>query len=244
MLARMYNYAGVSDSAIKYASYVINARPLASQANFPLIWQDATTAEVIWAVKFENGNSDIGGNIYYVVGNRASYRPTANLLALYNAGSDVRYSSYFQNRTRSGSSRLVLSKYLAKQTRLNTPDGIVDFKAFRTGEMYLIRAEAYSRKGLDVLSLADLNTLRTARGAATGAETGAALLSAIFDERRKELVAEGQRFFDLKRTTRTINRTTNCVNFCTLPPSAREWAWPIPQREITANPNIVQNPGY
>ncbi|MFL5740818.1 MAG: RagB/SusD family nutrient uptake outer membrane protein [Flavisolibacter sp.] len=244
MLARMYNYAGVSDSAIKYSTYVINARPLASQANFPLIWTDASTAEVIWAVKFESGNSDIGGNIYYVVGNRASYRPTTNLIALYNTGTDIRYSSYFQNRTKSGSSRLVLSKYLAKQARLNNPDGIVDFKSFRTGEMYLIRAEAYARKGLDAQGLIDLNALRTARGSATGVEAGAALINAIFDERRKELVAEGHRFFDLKRTTRTVNRTTNCVNFCTLPPSAREWAWPIPQSEITANPKMVQNPGY
>lgn len=244
MLARMYNYAGVSDSAIKYASIVINTRPLASAAAFPLIWQDASTAEVIWAVKFEQGNSGIGDNIYYVTGNRASYRPTTNLLSLYNTSTDIRYSSYFQVRPRGSSSRLVLSKYLAKQPYLNKPDGIVDFKAFRTGEMYLIRAEAYARKGDDVSALADLNTLRSARGATVGAETGAALLTAIMDERRKELVGEGHRFFDLKRTTRTINRTTNCTNFCTLLPGAREWAFPIPQSEITANPQMVQNPGY
>jgi len=244
MLARMYNYAGLSDSAIKYATYVINARPLASAAAFPLIWQDASLSEVIWTVKFEQGNSGIGDNIYYVVGNRASYRPTANLLNLYNTSSDIRYTSYFQVRPRGSSSRLVVSKYLAKQPFITKPDGIVDFKAFRTGEMYLIRAEAYARKGNDVSGLADVNALRTARGAAVGVETGAALLQGIMDERRKELVVEGHRFFDLKRTTRTIIRSTNCSNFCSLLPGAREWAFPIPQSEITANPQMVQNPGY
>ncbi len=240
MMARMYNYSGFSYSALKYATYLINARPLASASAFPLIWQDASTAEVIWSVKFETGNSGVNDDVYYVVGNRASYRPTANLLALYSPAADIRYASYFQ--TRSG--RLVVSKYLAKQPFLNKPDGITDFKVYRTGEMYLIRAEAYALKGNDVAALADLNTLRTARGAAVGVESGAALMTAIFNERRKELVVEGQRFFDLKRTTRTINRTTNCTNFCTLSSTAREWAFPIPQKEIDANPNIQQNPGY
>jgi starch-binding outer membrane protein, SusD/RagB family len=249
MLARMYNYSAVSDSAIKYASIAINARPLASAASFPLIWQDASTAEVIWSVKFESINSSIGASVFYSVGNRASYRPTTNLLNLYDQVNDVRYASYFRNLLRGTSrtttpARLVVIKYDAKQASVSKPDGIVDFKAFRTGEMYLIRAEAYALKGNNVSALADLNALRTARGTAVGVETGAALMTAIFTERRKELVAEGHRFFDLKRTTRTINRTTNCTNFCTLPSTAREWAFPIPQKEIDANPGIIQNPGY
>jgi len=242
ILARVYNYAGESDSAIKYASLVIADRPLANRTNFPLIWQDANTSEVIWSVKFTPLNSGVGDNVYYVVGNRASYRPTTNLLSLYDQANDIRYSSYFKTI----SNRLVLSKYLAKQAALTKPDGIVDFKVLRTGEMYLIRAEAYARKGLDVLGLADLNTLRSTRisGFVAGAETGTALLNAIFTERRKELVCENQRWFDLKRTSRTVNRTTNCSGFCTLDPDAREWVWPVPQTEILANGNIDQTDGY
>jgi hypothetical protein len=74
--------------------------------------------------------------------------------------------------------------------------------------------------------------------------SGSALIQAIADERRKELVGEGHRFFDLKRTTKIIDRTTNCTDFCILLPSAREWAMPIPQSEILANPNVAQNSGY
>lgn len=244
ILARMYNYSGVSDSAIKYSTYVINARPLATATEYPQIWKDVTTKEVVWSVKFQSFNSDIGGNVYYAVGNRASYRPTNSLLSNYNASTDVRYPSFFQVIARGTSSRLVASKYIGKEGRT---DGIVDFKAFRTSEMYLIRAEAYSKLGNDVQSLLDLNTLRQARNAAAGVETGAALLNAIFTERRKELFMEGQRFFDLKRTTRTIVRTytiSGSTYTDTLDPSAREWSFPIPQSEIQSNPNIVQNPGY
>ncbi|MGZ8537212.1 MAG: RagB/SusD family nutrient uptake outer membrane protein [Flavisolibacter sp.] len=241
MLARMYNYAGVDDSAIKYATYVINARPLADTTEFRQIWKDGTTKEVVWSVKFQAFNGGLGTNLYYAIGNRSTYRPTTNLLNLYNSTNDVRYSSYFQIRARGASSRFVYAKYIGREGRT---DDIVDFKAFRTAEMYLIRAEAYARKGNDLLALADLNTLRLARNAAVGAETGAALMTAIFTERRKELVAEGHRWFDLKRTTRTVVRTTNCSNFCNLPASAREWNFPIPQSEIDANPNIQQNPGY
>ena len=114
--------------------------------------------------------------------------------------------------------------------------------------MYLIRAEAYARLGgvNEALGLADLNDLRAARinGYIPEVLTGTDLINAIFLERVKELEAEGHRFFDLKRTTRTINRPS-CSSFCTLDPSDRSWTWPIPQPEIDANPNILpQNPGY
>jgi len=246
ILARIYNYCGEADSAIKYATLAIDARPLASRTTFPLIWQDASTSEVIWSAKFTPLNSGTGDNVYYVVGNRASYRPTANLTSLYDQVNDVRYSSYFQLRARGASTRLVLVKYLAKQSQLAKPDGITDFKVLRTGEMYLIRAEAYANLAMEGPALADLNTLRAARinGFVAGVETGAALLTAIENERRKELVCEGHRWFDLKRTDRTVDRTTNCNVFCTLDAAAREWAWPLPQTEILANPNVEQTTGY
>ena len=56
MLARMYLYAKQWDSAIKYSTYVINARRLATAAEFPAIWQDASTREVIWSINYQAGN--------------------------------------------------------------------------------------------------------------------------------------------------------------------------------------------
>jgi hypothetical protein len=240
ILARMYLYANQLDSAIKYSTLVINARPLADYNEFPEIWEDASTAEVIWSVKYQAGNAALSREIYQVSGDRAAWLPATALLNLYG-GSDIRLFSYWGNI----GGRVVLTKYYAKPSAAANPDGVVDCKLYRTGEMYLIRSEAYARKGgMDVQGLADLNALRAARGAAIGAEAGAVLKTAIQTERRKELVVEGHRFFDLKRTTRVVSRTQSCSVYCTLAPTDRAWAFPIPQSEMLANPNMVQNPGY
>ncbi len=239
MLARMYLYANEWDSAIKYSSYVIDARPLASPDEFPMIWQDATTTEVIWSVNYQAGNQALAREIYQPSGDQLQWRPVTALLDLYETN-DIRDAAYW--RTRNG--RIVLNKYFAKSTSSGNPDGVVNFKVFRTAEMYLIRAEAYAMNGDDVMALSDLNDLRAARNASVGAETGADLLDAIQVERRKELVVEGHRFFDLKRTTRTVNRTQSCSNYCTLASNSRAWALPVPQTERLANNNMQQNPGY
>jgi starch-binding outer membrane protein, SusD/RagB family len=254
LFARVYLYANQLDSAIKYSTLAISARPLASRTVFPDIWTDVSTTEVFWSCDFEAGEGAPGSNVYAPTVNRSQYRPNATLVASYDAANDIRYTSYFKNVNTgnppnpSNPTRLVLSKYLAKAAQLVKPDGVVNFKAFRTGEMYLIRAEANARKGgaNEAASLADLNALRAARinGYVPVVLTGTALTDAIQQERRKELICEGHRFFDLKRTTRTVSRA-NCSSFCTLAPTDRAWTWPIPQPEIDANKNILpQNPGY
>ncbi|RYF79106.1 MAG: RagB/SusD family nutrient uptake outer membrane protein, partial [Chitinophagaceae bacterium] len=218
----------------------------ADMDEFPLIWEDASTAEVIWSINYEAGNAPLIREIYKPdpkdeTTDELSWRPITTLRPLY-ATSDVRRDAYYIVRNLEAGTYVVPNKYFAKTSAINTPDGVANFKIFRTAEMYLIRAEALAM--LNLGGLTDLNTLRASRGAATGAETGAALLTAIQTERRKELFIEGHRFFDLKRTTRTVNRTEGCSSYCSLPSTSRAWALPVPQTEIIANPNMVQNPGY
>jgi starch-binding outer membrane protein, SusD/RagB family len=245
MLARMYLYAKQWDSAARYATYVINARSLATAEEFALLWQDASSQEVIWSINYEAGNPSLIREIYKPdprdeFEDEISWRPVTALLNSYGA-TDVRGPVFFTSRA---GGFIVPNKYFAKTSASNAPDGVVNFKVFRTAEMYLIRAEALAMKGQNTFALEDLNTLRLSRNAVAGIETGTALLTAIQAERRKELFAEGHRFFDLKRTTRTISRTQNCSPYCTLTPDNRAWALPIPQTEIIANPNMQQNPGY
>jgi hypothetical protein len=248
LLARIHLYANQPDSAIKYATRVIDEFPLAPMDEFDEIWQDASLAEVVWSFAFNAGQGQIGSHIYAPDINAAQYYPNPTLLASYDAG-DIRYDAYFRDVPDDfGDVRTTIVKHEAKLSQARNPDGVVNFKAFRTGEMYLIRAEAYARKGgaWEASGMDDLNTLRASRilGYADESLTGTALLNAIAFERRKELVAEGHRWFDLKRTTKTINRTF-CTGFCNLPPSSRAWNWPIPQPEIDANPNIgQQNTGW
>jgi starch-binding outer membrane protein, SusD/RagB family len=252
ILARMYLYANKMDKAIEFATEVIDNNPLIIKERFDLIWTDAETAEVLWSVTFTAGQGTPGGNVYAPDVNRSQYEPNPVLMNLYDDEKDVRFPAYFAEREdNAGNLRWVLSKYLAKAASTTKPDGVVNFKALRVGEMYLIRAEAYAKSPVPnyAAAMADLNALRAARiyDYVPQVLVGQPLLDAIELERRKELVAEGHRFFDLKRkgiTQRNVDRAGTCVT-CDLPANSYRWAWPIPRTEIEANPAILpQNDGY
>lgn len=240
LLARMYLYAKDYVRAESYATTVITAVPLASRANFPGIWKDASASEVIWAVSFNVGEGSPATGVYAGANNRNRFRPEPALEATFDQVNDIRFDSYFSSRVRGGVSRRILTKYLG---RLTAVDNVVNFKAVRTGEMYLIRAEARARQGgaKEALGLADLNDLRAARitGYVPVLLVGTPLLNAIELERRKELVGEGHRWFDLKRTSKTVARTAGISSTTrNLAPSSKYWTWPIPQDEIDNNPAI------
>jgi starch-binding outer membrane protein, SusD/RagB family len=253
--ARVALYAKDYPAAISNATTVINALPLANRSVYPLIWKDQSNTEVAFASLFSLGEfaSRLAGDVYSPPPgtNRSQFEGNPTLFAQIDEVNDVRFSTSvtrgFSTTTLvRANSRFVVTKYLGKGAAI---DGIVDWKAFRTGEMYLIRAEAYANTaGQEANGLADLNTLRAARiqGFVAGAETGAALLNAIELERRKELFMEGHRWFDLKRTNRVIDRGTiaSPTTQAQLASTRREWVWPIPQGERDANPNIQQNNGY
>ena len=252
ILARMYLYKGDMDKAIEFSTEVIDNVPLVDKARFDLIWQDAVFNEVLWSVTFTAGQGTPGGNVYAPDVNRSQYEPNPDLIGEYDLNNDVRVPAYFAViPNNDGDDRVVLSKYLAKSASMTKPDGVVNFKALRVGEMYLIRAEAYAKGSPadEPAAMDDLNTLRAARiyGYVNQNLSGQALLDAIELERRKELVAEGHRFFDLKRkgvTERNVNRNGTCST-CDLPATSYRWAWPIPRTEIEANPAILpQNDGY
>ncbi|MFG6426931.1 RagB/SusD family nutrient uptake outer membrane protein [Lepagella muris] len=74
---------------------------------------------------------------------------------------------------------------------------------FRTSEAYLIMAEASAYKGDDQTARDYLNRFRATRfsGDAAVAASGNALIDIIRDERAREFLLEGHRWFDLRRYT-------------------------------------------
>jgi hypothetical protein len=66
------------------------------------------------------------------------------------------------------------------------------------------------------------------------------------DERFKELCFEGFRFFDLKRNNLPVQRNASDASpdWQTLSASSYRFVLPIPNAELLANPNMVQNSGY
>lgn len=132
-------------------------------------------------------------------------------------------------------------------------------KPFRIAEQYLIAAEAYALSGAETLANQFLQALQSKRDPSyvEASYSGDELVKQIRDERARELVGEGFRFFDLKRYGKGMTRkgcfdptVTNVAagnaSALTMTVSANDYRWtqPIPQSEIDANPKCRQNKGY
>lgn len=126
----------------------------------------------------------------------------------------------------------------------------------RLSEVYLTAAECAFRtndKAKAVEYLNDLVKNRTTSASALATESDITL-DRILIERRKELIGEGQRYFDALRNNETITRYTSEADkgwHKTLSKEAQSFdrdyfkaIAAIPQAEINANPNIKQNTGY
>jgi hypothetical protein len=124
--------------------------------------------------------------------------------------------------------------------------GTGDIIMMRASEMALIEAEALARQGgQDAAAQAAIWELQDKRGATRTAATGAALVSDILVERRKELYGEGFAWFDLIRTGAGLVRTGDHPRIINLP--ARSWRliFQLPTNEFTTNTNMTssdQNP--
>ena len=125
-----------------------------------------------------------------------------------------------------------------------------DWPVFRYADALLMRAEALHKSGNDAAAITDVNAVRTrAFGNTTGNITAAQLTDQfLLNERGREFYYEAHRRTDLVRFGKFTDGNYN-------------WAWkggvlagvntdkhlnifPIPGDEVSANPNIKQNPGY
>lgn len=260
MQARAALYMKDWAAAEAFATEYINALPLATRADFPNIWMDASNTEVAWKIK-RTVQTTIPGSFYRARALQANtvgtifYSVSSKLWDAFDHTNDVRAAVYMKdeplvsaNATRAPFSKIVRKYDIYAYNNAN--EGVADFKMFRTGEMYLIRAEA--RAELNKLGPAaqDLNALRAARINGYTTQTfadQATLITAIIDERFKELAFEGHRFWDLKRRNLPVERRAVDAYYASatvLPAGNHRFVMPIPFYEIQANRQIVQNEGY
>lgn len=241
--ARIALYKKDYASAITYSSEVINSgvKPLASGADFENIWTDDNVQETLFRIRYSN-SSAIGG-LWTTTGGQVYIAPSDKLVASYDAN-DIRLSTYIGTLS-SG------DNYVNKFLVSSRGGRVVDMKACRIAEMYLIRSESYAKSETPNLALgaADLNTLRENRIAGYVDETFSSasdLITAVLYERYKELCFEGFRFYDLKRNGLPVERLASDANAAwqTLSASSYLFVLPIPRSELNANANMVQNAGY
>ncbi len=254
--ARVAIYLKEYADAIKYSSEYITAIPLATAANFPGIWKDANNSEVSFKLSRTSSVGGRIGSLYRGTSASASnigtvtWAPSGKLWDAYDKVKDVRFGAYFKDETTLAPTRQtrLIAKY-AGTAYGTAAENVADAKVFRTGEMYLIRAEAYA-EGNDLVNAAkDLNALRAARITGYTNATFATkddFITALMDERFKELPFEGHRFWDLKRRNLPVVRIGDDIynGAETLPAGNFRFLLPIPNTEIQANALIQQNPGY
>lgn len=130
----------------------------------------------------------------------------------------------------------------------STPATENNYIVLRLSEVYLIAAEAGLKGGVGgTKPLEYLNDIVSRANPANSVSAGDFTLDRVLTERRKELIGEGHRFFDLLRNGLTIKREGGYH----LPntPEVIDWNYykvvlPIPADQFKLNPDMQQNPEY
>ncbi len=125
-----------------------------------------------------------------------------------------------------------------------------DFPIFRLADAYLMRAEASHNLSDDLSAAADINVVRERAYGNTDGNILAGQVTDKFllDERGREFYYEAQRRTDLVRFGKFTDGSYNWEWKGGTPNGANTDShlniFPIPGDEVSANPNIKQNPNY
>ena len=115
---------------------------------------------------------------------------------------------------------------------------------FRLADLILLRAEALNALGRDGEALTAVNQIRDRSGVAQLSSSSILLKRDILLERRRELIGEGQNYFDIIRNSRSYGTDGSGFYPSWMTKdrfSKKGWLWPIHNDIINANSLISQN---
>lgn len=175
------------------------------------------------------------------------YMPVDKVVGIFNEPGDLRFhidtdgdivTSYFGEF---GGVRPIFKKIHMIRNGESGTDGSLPFFTStlvfsRYEEINLLRAEAYAVLGRTATAEAIVNQARKSRGLVDVAPN-ADLIDEIFKERRKELMGEGWRWFDIVRYEKIKNNNTAFINLI----NQKGIYWPISQNALNNNKELVQN---
>ena len=230
-LSRIYLAQSDWQKAAEAANRVITSGNYSLVPNITQAFNNtANTPEDIFAIQqnaqSNAGTSNAGLTTFYAslpgVG-RGDIDISNNHLLIYEADDDRRDLFYEGTGDKPGALRS--SKWVER---------FANIPIIRLSEMFLTRAEANFRGGqsLGASPSADISTVRVRAGLQP---LKVSSVEQILLERRRELAFEGDRYNVIKRTQQNVGAR---------PFNDPKLIYPIPQFELDANPNLVQNPGY
>lgn len=173
---------------------------------------------------------------------------SADAISMYDQVNDLRYRLYVNDPTLVPGATYTTGRAYFKY---RFADGT--FIGPSVPEMVLIKAECEARANRLDNAMTLLNTLRRKRyeksnyNADLSATTADQALHLVVDERKRELVARGFRWFDQRRLAQdpgfvqTVTRVFKGVTY-TLIPGSNRYTYPIADKYIQLNPEIIQNP--
>lgn len=244
LLARIYLYMNDMAQAEQYATAAIDDSntSLTSADTYLSTWlSNGTSPDAILDVimtEVDNQGGDALGRMYINEG-YGDYLPAEDILNVLDSN-DVRSQLFEFDETIGGIyGNLRVNKFPSELGDDNTP-------VLRLSEMYLIRAEARAMQGDEAGAIEDMMTIRSRAwpDAPEVTAKGQELLDEIALEKRRELMFEGHRLWELMRKQQDVMRTDCTSSVCEIPYPNDRFVLPIPQQEINANPNMVQNEGY
>lgn len=247
--ARVALYKGDYETAFTCAETIINESPysLLSQSEYVSSWIEEYTSESIFDLHISDlssGNRELFG--YLVDPNGySSIAATEEFISLINEYSDdVRINLLSED---ANGVKCIIMKYPGR----NGASTVNNVRIIRLSDIYLIAAEAALRKSTVDQDKADLYLNAIRKRAIPSAQDVKATLDLIDTERRKELVLEGHRLYDILRTGKSVTREGGrhfLSNVDLISPNWDDYrcVMPIPQAEIDANVNLKsqQNPNY
>ncbi|ETZ21503.1 RagB/SusD family nutrient uptake outer membrane protein [Pedobacter sp. V48] len=153
-------------------------------------------------------------------------------------------NKYLDPKDKTGTRTLDFMIMRYAEVLLNYVESLIELDDFSNPDVIKYLNEIRNRAGMPNVNVAEYNTKEKLR-------------ELVRRERRVELAFEGVRYYDIRRwgifeqvmngpVTGAIDPNTNQpVNVEVRSAKAnRDYLWPIPQKELLANPQMTQNPNY
>ncbi len=259
LLSRVYLYKGENANALKMAKEAIegaekNGYALWTNEEYPTAWSNDASPSNPGEVLFEIVNlttDSPGKESMGYLNSKDGYDDMCITCSFYQLlkkdPKDVRLKLLSFDKKRYA----YVYKYQPQQNE-NIQDANIPL--IRLSEAYLNAAEAAVKEGDNLSAVKYLDPIVKRANPENTVEGKILTLADVLNERRKELVAEGHRMYDVIRNGLTVERKDveeKNLSKTKHNTSYMKYDWnfymivlPIPKKEMDANANMKQNPGY
>ncbi|MDO5571805.1 MAG: RagB/SusD family nutrient uptake outer membrane protein [Bacteroidales bacterium] len=266
LLSRVYLYMENNEQALALAEDIIeNASKqysLWSTEEYVSTWEKAGTSELMFEIVNKNSDDWVDREAIGYLMAEDGYDDiiiTENFCKLLNDNKDdVRiglFKKSSSDKDPNSTKYLYLNKFPGRADYSPQDVRVNNIPVIRLSEVYLNAAEAAVKLGLNDKADDYTNAIYL-RANPQADDLENVTLDDVLEERRKELIGEGHRFFDLMRNNKQVVRYTSEYNkgwHVTLNADAQSFdntyfraILPIPKKECDANEVLrkQQNPGY